>query len=337
VRWIDGLSGLDGLPPESQVDVAAFDALAASSLTSFSTSVAINPGPPGTASFTYEEAVEEIARWHGRFARYPERLVLTRRADDVLRAHREGKTAVMLNFQNGTHLNGDLRNLPFFHDLGVRQIQLTYNSLNDLGSGCTERGDAGLSHFGVEVVQAMNELGMLVDLSHCGPRTTLDAIEASKRPVAFTHTNCRALRDHPRCKTDAEIREVAARGGLVGMTTYGTFVGSSPPVTLDDFIQHVEHAVRVAGVEHVGIGSDTAVQYVTDYPKSEQEFLDSRKRPSNFRPVPDAKWNDGIESLNGPGKFRAIHEGLQRRGFAAADIDKILGGNFLRLYRDVLG
>ena len=335
--WIDALSGIDGLPDAPSVPADGLEALVAASMSLISATVAINPGPPGTASFTYAEAVEEIGRWHGRFAQYPDRLVHMRRADDIVRAHREGKTAIMLNFQNGTHLQGDLRNVRFFHNLGVRQIQLTYNSLNDLGCGCTERTDAGLSYFGVDVVAAMNELGMLVDLSHCGPRTTLDAIEASKKPVAFTHTNCRALRDHPRCKTDAEIRAVATKGGVIGMTAYGTYVSSKPPVTLDDFIRHVEHAVKIAGVEHVGIGSDAAVQFVTDYPKSEQEFLDQIRRPSNFRPVPDGKWNDGIDALNGPRKFHAIHDGLQRRGFAAADIDKILGGNFLRLYREVIG
>ncbi len=334
--WIDALSGLAGLAEAPVIETSALEALAASSLSMFSITVAITVGPPGTPNFTYEEAVADLGRWQGRFARYPDKLVHVTRADDILEAKRLGRTAVMLNFQNTAHLRGDLRNLELFHSLGVRQIQLTYNSLNDVGCGCTERTDGGLSYFGIDAIARMNELGILVDLSHSNERTALDAIAVARKPLAITHTNCRALRDHPRCKTDEEIRKVAAIGGVVGMTTYGTFVGARAPVTLDDFIRHVEHAVKIAGMDHVGIGSDTAIQPV-DYPKSEAEFNEHARSPSNFRPMPDVKWNDQILALDGPSKFRTIADALKRRGFASRDIDKILGGNFLRLYREVIG
>jgi membrane dipeptidase len=327
--WIDGLSAVT-------LDTKGFDALARSSLTMISTTVGTALGPPDTPSYTFDAAVSDLAHWQGQFARHADRLVHVRRTADVLQAHRDGKTAVMINFQNATHLNRDIRNVQFFYDLGVRQIQLTYNELNSLGAGCTERGDVGRSYFGIEVIEKMNELGILVDLSHCGAQTTLDGIEASKKPVLFTHTNCRALNDHPRCKTDEQIRKLAAKGGIVGITTYGTYVSATPPVTLDNFIAHVEHAVALVGVDHVAIGSDTPVQYL-DPPKSEQEFWEAQRRPRNFRPVPGTHWADWIEELNGPDKFATIQRRLQQRGFSSSDVDKVLGGNLLRIYGEILG
>jgi len=328
--WIDGLSAVT-------LDEKGFDALARSSLTMISATVGIGLGPRDTPNYTYDAAVTDLVHWQGTFARHCDRLRHVRCAEDILQAHREGKTGVMLNFQNATHLNRDIRNLQFFYDLGVRQIQLTYNELNSLGAGCTERADVGLSYFGIEVIEKMNALGILVDLSHCGVQTTLDAIEASKKPVLFTHTNCRALNDNPRCKSDDQIRKVAAKGGLIGLTTYGTYISATPPVTVNDFMAHLEHAVNLVGVEHVSIGSDTAVQY-WEPPKSEQEFWKAQQqRPSNFSLPLGTHWGDWIEDLNGPGKFATLDKSLRERGLRSSDIEKIQGGNLLRVYREVIG
>jgi len=166
--WIDALSGTR-LGPEGFAEIAK------SGLAMMETTL----GPAGNPTFSYEAAVQDLATWHGHFARHPDKLIHVRRTDDILQAKREGKLSVMLGFQNATHLNRDIRNVDFFYNLGIRQIQLTYNELNALGAGSTERKDVGLSDFGVEVVHRMNDLGMLVDLSHCGIQTTLDAIEVS--------------------------------------------------------------------------------------------------------------------------------------------------------------
>ena len=122
----------------------------------------------------------------------------------------------------------------------------------------------------------------------------------------------------------------------MGITTYGTYVSATPPVTLDNFIGHVEHAVGLVGVDHVAIGSDTPVQYL-EPPKSEQEFWEAQRRPRNFRPVPGTHWADWIEELNGPDKFATIQSRLQQRGFSSSDVDKVLGGNLLRIYGEILG
>ena len=166
--WVDALGGV-------RLGDAGFAEIARSGLTMIDTTL----GPAGTPPFTYEAAVRDLATWHGNFARYRDKLIHVRRFGDILQAKREGKLAVMLGFQNATHLNRDIRNVEFFYNLGIRQIQLTYNELNALGAGSTERQDVGLSDFGVQVVEQMNQLGMLVDLSHCGVRTTLDTIEVS--------------------------------------------------------------------------------------------------------------------------------------------------------------
>lgn len=323
--WIDALSG-------TRLGDEGFAEIARSGITMIDTTL----GPAGTPTFGYEAAVRDLATWHGQFARHRDRLIHVRRADDIVQAKREGKLAVMLGFQNGTHLNRDLRNVDFFYNLGIRQIQLTYNELNALGAGCTERVDAGLSDFGVEVVHRMNDLGMLVDLSHCGVQTTLDGIELSKKPVIISHSNARALNDNMRLKTDEQIRKLAAKGGVMGITTVNFFVSNKPRSTLDDFIAHIEHVARLVGVDHVGIGSDSSIGGWRQSFPTEKAFWDFHGQ-FRFKPGADVRWPPFIEELDVPEKFHVIRRRLLQRGFSTADVAKILGGNFLRIYREILG
>lgn len=300
------------------------------------TMISITMGPAGTPTFSYQAAVQSIATWHGLFARYPDRLIHVRRADDIVRAKREGKFAVMLNFQNGTHLDRDIRNVDFFYNLGIRQIQLTYNEQNALGAGSTERVDGGLSDFGAGVIERMNELGMIVDLSHCGVRTTLDAIEASKKPCLFTHSNARALNDNMRCKSDEQIRKLVAKGGVMGITTVNFFVSNKPKSTLDDYIAHIEHVAKLVGVDHVGIGSDSSVGGWRQSFPTEKAFWDFHGQ-FKFKPGADVRWPPFIEEIDVPEKFHVIARRLRQKGFSQTDIGKILGGNFLRVYREIMG
>jgi membrane dipeptidase len=270
------------------------------------------------------------------FDRYRDRLIHLRRAEDVLTAQRDGRLAVMLNFQNGTHLARDLRNVEFFYNLGIRQIQLTYNDLNDLGAGCTERVDPGLSDFGIQVVEKMNGLGMLVDLSHCGVRTTLDGIEASKGPVLITHSNCRALSDNPRCKTDEQIKKLAAKGGVMGISTVNFFVSRKERSSTDDVIAHIEYVAKLAGIDHVGLGTDSSIQgWRAQFP-TEKVFWDFHGQ-FHYKPEANVHWPPFIEELDVPEKLVIIRQRLAARGFSAPDIAKVMGGNFLRVYREVLG
>jgi membrane dipeptidase len=323
--WIDGLSGTR-LGPEGLAEIAK------SGLTVMETTL----GPAGNPTFSYEAAVQDLATWHGNFARYPDKLLHIRRTADILQAKREGKMGVLLGFQNATHLDRDIRNLDFFHNLGIRQIQLTYNELNALGAGSTERKDVGLSDFGVACVERMNELGILVDVSHCGVQTTLDAIEVSKKPILFSHSNCRALNDNPRCKSDEQIRKLAAKGGVMGITTVNFFVSKKPKSTLDDYIAHIEHVIKLVGVDHVGIGTDSSIGgWRISFP-TEKIFWDFHSQ-FKFKPEVDLKWPPFIEEIDVPEKMYIIQKRLAAKGIKSADIDKIMGGNFFRVYKEIMG
>lgn len=171
--------------------------------------------------------------------------------EDVRRAKREGKHAIMWNFQNtvlfggGVDVERELDNIDFFYHLGVRVVQLTYNLRNFVGDGCTERYQSGLSYFGIKVVERLNKLGMLVDVSHCGHQTTMDAIEVSKDPVVATHTACKGVHFHNRNKTDEEMQAIAEKGGYVGILREQPFIGGKG--TIKEILDHIDYAVDLIG------------------------------------------------------------------------------------------
>jgi membrane dipeptidase len=284
----------------------------------------------------YPSSVAAISKTLNEIAKYSDRMMLIRGYSDVELAKKQGKLGVLINFQNSAAIGRDLKNLDTFYDMGLRQIQLTFNWRNWVGDGCTERTQAGLSYFGVDMVHRMNDLGILVDVSHTGLQSTLDAIEVSKVPIIFSHANCKAVCDHPRNKTDEQIKALAARGGVIGLTCFNWFVSDKPRSTLEDLLDHYDHTAKLVGVEHIGIGSDFSVagwpgrapdaeweQHMRLYGEREQKALKSR-----FPPY--------IDEVNGPQRYRVIAEGLRRRGYSTGDIEKILGLNFLRVYKQVL-
>ncbi len=218
--------------------------------------------------------------------------------------------------------------------MGTRCIQLTYNARNLLGDGCTERTNAGLSDFGVEVVRRMNELHIVVDLSHCGEQTSKDGIEVSQAPPAFTHTVCKAVHDHVRGKSDALLKALADKGGVVGIATLGYFVGLTAATSLDDYVNHIDHAVQVAGMEHVALASDYSIRGIEATATRESWYV---PRLKTFKPIYNVRWPPWIKELDPPERFRAIAHGLARRGYAAGDIEKIIGGNWKRYFTEVLG
>ncbi len=279
-------------------------------------------------------ATADLARWQARFDQMPDRLAKVLRGRDIVEAKRQGKIAVLLGFQNATMIEDDVRNLDVLYGLGTRCIQLTYNARNLLGDGCTERTNAGLSDFGVQVVERMNELGIVVDLSHCGEATTRDAIALSARPPAFTHTMCKAVYDHVRAKPDNLIKALADKGGVMGVVTLGYFIGPTAETSLDDYLRHVDHAVRVAGIDHVGLASDYSIRGLQATATRETWYV---PRLKTFKPSYRVRWPPWIEALDPPDRFRTIAHGLARRGYRAGEIEKILGGNWVRYFSDVIG
>jgi membrane dipeptidase len=282
---------------------------------------AIGTGGPAAV----EETLSFLAAWQGFCARNSDLFCVVDTASDLDRAKSSGKCAVMMGIQNSEHFRtaADVKN---FHQLGQRCSQLTYNSQNLLGSGSTDRVDGGVSDYGAEIIAAMNDVGMLVDVSHCGDRTTLDAIEISKRPIAITHSNCRALNDHPRLKTDEAIKKLAARDGVMGVTGVRNFVRDREPTTIEHVVDHVDHVVKLAGIEHVGIGSDSDLNGYDDMPADQRKMLmDSYKSSYAFRDKLDT---DGFDH---PKKVFDLTEALIRRGYGDSNIEAVLGGNFRRL------
>lgn len=285
------------------------------------------------ANRNFQVAMRDLEEWEKRFAEHPDKLLRATKAADVRRAKQEGKLAVLLGVQNGTCIESDVRNLDRLHEKGLRCIQLTYNARNLLGDGCTERTNCGLSDFGVAVVERMNELGMLVDLSHCGEATSRDGIAFSKKPPAFTHTMCKAIHDHVRAKSDDLMRAMSEKGGVTGMLTLGYFVGPEG-VTVENYLNHVDHAVKVCGIEHVGLATDYQIRGI-EASSTRESWYEPRLRI--FKPSYRVRWPPWIPELDKPDRFRVVTRGLERRGYKTGDIEKLIGLNWLRLFGDVFG
>ncbi|HXV61709.1 MAG TPA: membrane dipeptidase, partial [Vicinamibacteria bacterium] len=278
-------------------------------------------------------AIRALAEWNARVRDNPDKILRATKAAHIELAKREGKMGVVFGFQNATMLEGEVENLDPLFELGTGCIQLTYNSRNQLGDGCTERTNAGLSDFGVAVVERMNELGIIVDLSHCGRKTSEDGIAVSRRPAAFTHTFCEAIyRDHPRAKTDELIKAISDRGGMTGITALGYFVGPSPDTTIEDYIDHIDHAVKVGGIDHVGLSTDFAIRGIKSWATRETWY---EPRLRSFKPSYRVRWPPWIEGLDEPERFRNVAHRLHQRGYADGDIEKLLGQNWLRYFREV--
>lgn len=277
----------------------------------------------------HEDALHFLAAWQGFVGRNSNLFCVVDKAMDLDRAKREGKIAVIMGVQNSEHfLKPD--DVKDFYQLGQRCSQLTYNSQNLIGSGSTDRVDGGVSDFGVEIIRAMNETGMLIDVSHSGDRTTLDAIELSARPLAITHSNCRALVDHPRLKTDEAIRKLADKGGVMGITGVRMFVRDRDPTTVEHMVDHIEHVAKLVGIEHVGIGSDADLNGYDDMPADQlKQLRASYKASYAFRDKID------IDGFDYPKKVFDLAESMIRRGYSDADIGLVLGGNFRRLLGEI--
>ena len=278
-----------------------------------------------------EETLTWLALSQGYIGRASHLFTLVDKAADLDRAKRDGKIAVILGLQNSEHFR-TVDDVKLFHQIGQRCSQLTYNSQNLLGSGSTERVDGGVTDFGAEIVKAMNAVGMLVDVSHCGDHTTMDAIALSSKPIAITHSNCRALVEHPRLKTDEAIKAMAAKGGVMGITGVRMFVSAKEPTAVPQIADHIDHVVKLVGIEHVGIGSDADLNGYEDMPPDlYREMKAAYKASYAFREKIDT---DGYDH---PRKIYDLTEELICRNYSDANIAAVLGGNFRRLLGQVWG
>jgi membrane dipeptidase len=288
------------------------------------------------SSGSMEAALRDLEEWNRRIEGNPDKYVRAESAADFESAHATGRLAVLLGFQNATMIGSSVQKLDDLYQAGTRWIQLTYNTRNLIGDGCTERTNAGLSDFGIDVVRRMNELGVMVDLSHCGRQTTLDAILFSDPGPCFTHTMCEALYpSHPRAKTDEEIRAMAEKGGVMGVVALGYLVGPDPggETTIETYVDHIDHVVRVAGIDHVGVASDFVIQGISPSATREDWY---EPRLKSFKPSYQVRWPPWIPELDSPSRYESVAAILDRRGYSSGEIEKVLGLNWLRYYQMVL-
>lgn len=278
------------------------------------------------------EALDSLGRWRDLVGENADIAEIALTAADVKRIGEGGKLAVILGFQNSNILDGRIRFIEFFAELGVRVIQLTYNNQNELGGSCYEDEDSGLARFGREVVREMNRAGILVDCSHVGDRTTLDAIKASHKPIAVTHANARSLFDHKRNKSDAVIRALAETGGVIGCATYRNITGDDYCRTVEAWCTMVARTVDLAGIDTVAIGTDRSHNFAApDYAwmrmgrwtRGVDYGAGSAARPGK---VPPPDWFGTVEDIS------VIPGGLRAVGFSDDEVAKLTHGNWLRLY-----
>ncbi|HUP23708.1 MAG TPA: membrane dipeptidase [Thermoanaerobaculia bacterium] len=254
--------------------------------------------------------------WDALLASQPCFLARIGSIHDLLQQPKMGKVGVLVGFQNSTHFR-TTDDVAAFHDLGQQVSQLTYNGSNALGSGCRVARDGGLTEFGTAVVAAMGEVGMAIDVSHCGERTSIETIGASRKPVLITHSNCRSLvPGQVRCKSDRVIRLMAAGGGVMGITAVRAFVSSRGTATIDDWLDHFDHVARLVGVEHVGLGSDVDIDGLV---------------PGTTQPNPTY----AIRGLTHRVRVFQLADGLLRRGYSNADVGLVLGHNFRRVLMQI--
>jgi len=284
------------------------------------------------------ETLKSVASWL-RLIGEREDLLLVKRAADIEEAKQSNRLGVILHFQGTDPIEDNLDLVYAWKALGVGMIQLTYNVKNRVGDGAQERTDCGLSRFGLRFVETCNATQVIVDCSHTGYRTTMEAIEASTRPVVFSHANCKAVHENPRNIHDDQIKAVARTGGLVGTVGFPAFVADSTRPTLDQFVDHIEHIANLVGIDHTGLAIDyyTSMDQASELPDA-QRYYDMSIRTGRWRddayPPPPHHFPQGIET---PRTLPNLTAKLVERGFSDEDVRKVLGGNWMRVFREVWG
>lgn len=279
----------------------------------------------------FDESMSLLGRYKGLVASQSG-MVSATCAEDIRRAAANGQQAVMYQLEPQT-IGRDLDRIGIAYGLGVRMMLLTFNTKNYVGDGCAERTDCGLSYFGIEFVERLNDLGILIDLSHCGVRTSLDAAKYSRDPVLFNHTGARAL--NPPCtrlKTDEQIRAAAETGGLIGISAIPNQLSNAPEQGIDDLLNHVGYVAKLVGIDHVAIGLDNTFHDQVSFHRklSASRAVDLEKAGITLA----ANFMYGIES---PLEWSNIVRGLVSRGYSDDDIGKVIGGNALRVIEGVVG
>jgi len=287
----------------------------------------------------YAYTIETLNAWDRLIAANAKDLTLVRKAADIAGAKAAGKVGVIYGFQNAVQIGEHPERVDEFAKRGVRIVQLTYNPANLLGDGSMAPENRGLTEAGRRVVDKLNAARLMVDLSHSGERTCLDAIAASKAPISINHTGCRALTDLPRNKTDAELRGVAEKGGFVGIY-FMPFLNPTSHASAADVVAHIEHALKVCGEDHVGIGTDGSAAAIDDMEAYKAALAEENRQRVAAGIAAKGERADTypfVLDLRGPDQFRKLARLLEARGHKPRVIEKVLGLNFVGYAQRVWG
>lgn len=288
----------------------------------------------GGGNGDFESTVADIALAQGLMERHPELFIKVTGIDDLDRARREHKLAVIFSFEATGMLGDKLERIDLFRGLGVRVMQLSYNHKSPFGCGCLDGDSDGVTDLGRQAIARMNTLGVALDLSHANTRTTADGIDLSAKPPLITHAGCRAVFAHPRNKEDRELKALADKGGVIGIYMLPFLTEDSRQPTLADYMQHMLHALKVCGEDHVGIGTDVPFDTVS---ASDLEDMkkDEEKRKAQGIAAPGENRPLYIPELNTPRKLEKVADALLGQGYGSRVVDKVLGLNFRRAFKEI--
>ena len=279
----------------------------------------------------YSQTLDNIAVWYSKFNNRTD-ISLVRKVDVIFKASDNGQVGIIIGFQNASPIENNLDYLYTFDELNVKIIQFTYHERNLLGNGCYERVDEGITNFGIDAIKIMNEVGILIDLSHVGIVTTMETIDYSEKPIAITHANPKSYHNVPRNKTDEALKLMASKGGIVGVTAIAPFLKKGNASTVEDYVEAISYTVDLVGIDHVGVGTD----FTQDQPEEFWRYIGSQqgtKFPSTFTDVTTPS-NYPI-NFETPDKFPVLIDTMENKGFSSEEIAKILGLNWIRVFQEV--
>lgn len=278
----------------------------------------------------FQNTVNNIVEMNNLLEENKDLVIKVRSTDDIRKAKQQGKTGIMMGFQNAHAFEDQLGYVQVFKDLGVGVVQMCYNTQNLVGTGCYER-DGGLSGFGHEVVAEMNKVGIMCDLSHVGAKTSKEVILASEKPVCYSHCLPSGLKDHPRNKSDEDLKFIADHGGFVGVTMFAPFLKNGIHSTIEDYVEAIAYIFNLVGEDQIGIGTDFTQGHGLPFFEWLTHDKGYARRLTNFGEIINP---EGIRTL---GEFPNLTDALLRHGFTETQVRKIMGENWLRVLGEVWG
>ena len=283
----------------------------------------------------YDEFLDRVKEWDNHFEENSDLIFLGKNFKDIERARKENKTAIFFGFQNCSPIEDDIGLIEKVHEKGCRFMQLTYNNQSLLATGCYEKTDSGVTNFGKEAIKEMNRLGIVVDMSHSAEKSTFDAIDLSKKPIAITHANPNFWHKALRNKSDDLLKALASSNGMLGLSLYAHHLKDGTNCKIESFCEMVARTVEIMGIDNVGIGSDlclnqpdSVVEWMRNGTWSKSKnFGEGSKDKPGFPKQPD--W-----FLDARG-FNNINTELKNKGFHEEEINKILGNNWFNFYKGI--